>query len=116
RLDVDSGICGLLAQTGHQLDIAGQGHDEARTSGRIYVAHWQREAARAAFQRGVVREGEVGLRHAHWQRSHPALGQPVDALLALWEKLDVRGSVDAPSQRLNLLANRRIGRVQGREV
>src|SRR5437879_5071201 len=63
-----------------------------------------------------MRERQVSLRHADRKRAHTALSQPVDALPALGQELDVCRAVDAPGKHLNLLANWRIGRVERREV
>src|SRR2546425_4896386 len=56
------------------------------------------------------------LRHAHWQGPHAALSQPVDTLLAFGQELDVGRTVQAPRQRLDLLANWRIGRIERGKV
>src|SRR5438876_6348313 len=56
------------------------------------------------------------LRHADRQGAHAALGQPVDALLAFWQELDIRRPIETPSQRLDLFADRRVRRIERREV
>ena len=83
RLDVDTSVGGLFSQARHELDVTRERDNEASAGGWIDVAHGEREAARAALERWVMRERQVSLRHADRKRAHAALRQPVDAFLTL---------------------------------
>src|SRR5712692_7093837 len=114
-VDVDPGVGRLLAQAGHQLDVARQRHVEARTDGRIHRSHWQREPAWPPLQGGIVGQRQVRLRHADGQGPQAALTQPVDPPLALRQELHAVGAVQPPRQDLNLLPHRRVRPVQRSE-
>jgi hypothetical protein len=56
RVDVNPRIGRFFAQTRHQLDVAGERHDESSAGRWIDVADRKGEAARPTLQRGIMRE------------------------------------------------------------
>ena len=75
------------------------------------AAHREPEARRAVEQRRIVREREVGLRHAHGQRTEPQRVHPRQVLLGLRKEVDAVGAVELDGDRLDLRPQRRaVGR------
>src|SRR5207244_12168041 len=63
-----------------------------------------------------MREREVRLGHADWQRPHASLGQPVDPFLTFRQELDIRRTVKPTGEGLDLLTDRRRRWIDRREV
>ena len=68
-----------------------------------YVAHVHRESCRCVEERRIVREREVGLRHADRQFAEPLFREARDPLFGEREKVDVVGAVHPPGDRADFV-------------
>ena len=101
RVDVDRVRGGLLAEARHRHHVAAQRDDPAGAGVRTQVAHRHREPGGRVAQRRVVREREVGLRHADREGAE-ARGLELPCLLLR------RGRSSTPSAPYTFVAMRRI--------
>src|SRR5918999_3264930 len=113
-VDVEGGR--LPAQSGHRLHVAEERDEPAGPRVRADVADSDGEAGRRVQERRVVGERKVGLRHADGQLVESLRREGLDLLLRGREEDDAVGAVDARADRLHLLVDRRLGRVDGREA
>ncbi len=100
-VDVDGG--GLSPQPRHRHDLAAEQHEPAGSCVGAYVAHVHRESCRCVEERRIVREREVGLRHADRQFAEPMFREARDPLFGEREKVDVVGAVHPPGDRVDFV-------------
>ena len=74
---------GHLGQTGHGHDVAGKGHNKARSGTDLQVADRDGEALRSPQQGLVVREGVLGFGHADGQLTEAQLSELLDLLFGI---------------------------------
>src|SRR3954470_81247 len=115
-VDVDrvGGRCASVAR--HRLHVAAERDEPARARVRADVAHRHCEAGRRVGQRRVVREREVGLRHADREIGEADALELGNLLARGGLEEDPVATVDTRHYRLDLSLDRLVERIDGREI
>jgi len=108
----DPGCRGHLGQAGHGDDVAADGDDKAGARREPKFVHRDGEAAGPAAQVGAVRERERRLGDAHGQLVEAVLIESLEVVQRGAVEIDAVGAVDLGGDGLELLADRRVERVE----
>src|SRR5579859_4776966 len=111
-VQVDLVIRRVAGQPRHGHDFPRDGAQKTGAGIRAHLAHHHREARRAAFQRGVVRERILRLGHADRQPVQAKLGVEPDLALCLGQVLDAVRTVHGRGDRGDLVLDRRLQRIE----
>src|SRR4051812_37973864 len=103
---------GVPAEAGHRLHVPAEGDDPAGAGIRAQVAHADGEAGGGVPERRVVREGKGGLGHADRQGVEPGLVEQLDLCACGGLKEDPVGPVGTFCNRLNLVLDRGVQRIE----
>src|SRR5215211_711684 len=109
-IDPECGRRGREAR--HRLHRPTEGDDPARASVRAELSHRERESRRRARERRIVRQREVRLRDADRQIAEAVSLEPLRRRPRFGRQLDRRRSVRLRRDRLDLLRDRLLERVQ----
>src|SRR6266516_3919547 len=115
-VDVDVDGSWVRPVPGHRLHVAAERDDPPGAGVGAQVAHRDREAGRRIRERRVVGEGEMRLGHADRQQVDSGLLELLDLVARSLQQEDPVGAVDPLRDRLDLLLDGGVERVEEVEV
>src|SRR5664280_2881368 len=116
RVNVDVLAGRVRRQARHGPHLAEERRDEARAGREMDLADRDAEARRATLQRWVVAQREVRLGHADWQVAVAQFLVQLERLGGGRKFVNAASAIDSDRDRLDLLAQRDVVRIEQPEV